>query len=148
MKNILIVLGFFFLLGSIMKACGIGGDSFTTYVKSSLAESLISGNADDRDWNAYNELLNEKVILCVSQNGGENARSGAWNPDSIGVDYSSSQPFNDFVKENNREIDPSFSGSVVVSGTNAYGAVIKSRVEAYGIIKLTQIDGEYLLLCY
>lgn len=119
----------------------------TPSLNNRLAEAIISGQATAEQWADYNKALNEKARLCVISAANEKAKAGAWNPDALSIDYTSAYAAGDYVTENNRDPNPSFTGSVAMSGTNAFGATIKSRVDGFGVMKLEKDGSKYEIRC-
>jgi hypothetical protein len=119
----------------------------TPSLNNRLAEAIITGKATDAQWEEYNKVLNHEAELCVIVAANERAKSGAWNPDGIAIDYTSAYAAGDYVTSKNRNANPSYSGSVAISGTNAFGATVKSRVDGFGTMRLEKDGSNYDIRC-
>jgi hypothetical protein len=119
----------------------------TPSLTNSLGEAISSGNASPEQWEEYNKVLDEHGRLCVIVAAQEQAKSGAWNPDSISVDYTTGFVNEDYAASGNRNPSPAFSGSVAISGTNAFGGTVKTWVEGYGVMSLEKDGSSFEIRC-
>ena len=119
----------------------------TPSLNNRLGEAIMTGKATDAQWEEYNKVLNHEAKLCVVVAANAKAKAGAWNPDGIAIDYTSAYAADDYVASNNRNPNPSYSGSVALSGTNAFGATVKSRVEGFGTMRLEKDGSKYVIRC-
>jgi hypothetical protein len=132
-----------FILLGILGTIFDGKPSLTN----NLAEAILSGDATAEQWEKYNKILNEEAELCVIISAKDRATAGAWNPDGISVDYTSAYATGDYLTENNRDPNPLYSGSVAISGTNAFGAIVKSRIDGFGTMQLEKDGSNYKIRC-
>jgi hypothetical protein len=140
-----LVIGFFALalLGMIFG----DGDKATGKMSVALGEAIRSGSATDKQWNEYNAVLDARAPFCVCFVAQQLSKDGAWNEDSVSADCSTSFSRENYVGDQNRVVNPVISGSVSVSGMNAFGATVKTNVSVSGFFDLTKDGGKYNAEC-